>query len=192
MIGSVSIVFSISACVESQTFSFLYHFRFPFYEGSPYGGLGSSTPVEKWHLENFSSCVHLTSFWNVKLHKPAKFHDGIIFCTIVVITDRTRVDRLMKAVMLLWGSRKKVTGAKCATHAPKNSTHAKSITHARLLTQNYLLKYPLPTQIYPRPTTHDPRSFSNPHNPRNPRNCHTRPLLSQRRRHFLLTSSTLS
>ena len=42
-------------------------------------------------LGKFSACVHFASFWNVKLRKPAKFHDGIIFCTIVVITDLTRV-----------------------------------------------------------------------------------------------------
>ena len=28
-------------------------------------------------------------FRHVKLHKSTKFHAGIIFCTIVVITDRT-------------------------------------------------------------------------------------------------------
>ena len=43
--GSVFYCFQHLGMCTSQTFSFLYHFRFPFHKRDSYGGLGTGTPV---------------------------------------------------------------------------------------------------------------------------------------------------
>ena len=53
----------------------------------------------------------------IKLQKPAKLHDGIIFCTIAVVTDRNRVDN----EGCYADSRKRVTHSRTEKFDPKGS-----------------------------------------------------------------------
>ena len=128
------------------------------------------------------------SFLNVKLHKPAKFHDGIIFSTIVVITDRTRVENVgCYAVIRLTqkGNPRKMCHSRTKKFDsrtkkfdprkidyPRKKFQPRKVTHAKLSPKKThdprkFTHIPRPTTHDPRPTTHDPRSFSNPRNPYN-------------------------
>ena len=120
----------------------------------------------------------------MKFHAPLHvdwvyilIHDAIIFCTIVVITDRTRVDNEgCYAVIRLTqkGNPRKMchSGTKKLDprkiNFPRKKFHPRKITHAKLSPKR--THDPRKFTHVPRPKAHDPRSFSKPRNPRNPRN----------------------
>ena len=108
---------------------------------------------------------------------PAKFHDGIIFCTIVVITDRTRVDNVgCYAVIRLTqkGNPRQMCHSRTKKFDPRKidyprkKFHPRKITHAKLSPKRThdprkFTHVPRPTQLFQPTQPTQPTQFSTLH-----------------------------